>query len=183
MTRRCSRCCSHGQVQRWGPEAESGLDVCWIENIQMEGNEWMSDVETTWKTTQKNQARRMYPGTSQASFLLFSSLSQIRMLAVLNDSRREVEGGLESSSSRLSRAAAGGGRSGEQQQPLASTLASTNHWSRPSPTQNHHLHLKSSSTISCIVSITTCEIATNFIFFFRSNNYIPTLAPTSYWSW
>ena len=134
----------------------------------------------TWKTTQKNQARRMYPGTSQASFLRFSSLSQIRMLAVLNDSRREVEGGLKS---RLSRAAAGGGRSGEQQQrPLASTLASTNHWSRPSPTQNHHLHPLSSSTISCIVSISTCETATNLIFFFRSN-YIPTLAPTSYWSW
>ena len=50
----------------------------------------------TWKTTQKNQARRMYPGTSQASFLRFSSLSQIRMVAVVDDSREEVEGGLES---------------------------------------------------------------------------------------
>ena len=36
-----------------------------------------------WKSTQKNQASRMYPGTSQASFFRFSSLSQIDMLVLM----------------------------------------------------------------------------------------------------
>ena len=30
-----------------------------------------------WNSTQKNQANKMYPGTSQANFLRFSSLSQM----------------------------------------------------------------------------------------------------------
>ena len=88
---------------------------------------------TTWKTTQKNQARRMYPGTSQASFLRFSSLSQIRMVAVVDDSREDVEGGLES------RLGAGAGGRQQQRPPQAASLptpASTNHWWNP-PTQNH----------------------------------------------
>ena len=36
-----------------------------------------------WKRTQKNQANRIYPGTSQANFFRFSSLSQIDMFRLV----------------------------------------------------------------------------------------------------
>ena len=42
-----------------------------------------------WNKTQKNQARRMQPGTSQANFLLFSSLSQTLIFDVENNHFRK----------------------------------------------------------------------------------------------
>jgi hypothetical protein len=50
--------------------------------------EWML---SGWKRTQKNQASRMYPGTSQANFLRFSSLSHtLMMVMMVVDNLRKV---------------------------------------------------------------------------------------------
>ena len=70
-TRRCSRCCCHGQAQRWGREAGNGwLDVLVVDGRVRERNEWK-----LLKTPGRRRRRTRRGGCSRAPARQASSCS------------------------------------------------------------------------------------------------------------